>query len=345
MNYIKLLIFSVLFGIILTQNAEGEEVFLVGNKRCITNGSSALTFIKNIHDTAVDDNKVSSFFPEKNTLCNFERKDDCSRSHSWIMPNWSIKSSIGGPINQIVTDRRWEGFLLHKSKRSGENLIFHPILYLENPTNFVIPLSVRIEKDAHIYLCDGESASESNCYWIMLGSHKGTQSGIRKCREKEVPSQIKSFPNSPCNIVNGLTKVKTALKENTWAHFKISRRETKLEIFQADSDIIFISYEDGESTIFPTNHMIINSRDNAGLWKFHDYDYLYSETESEINERIGPSIPDNEWCISMFVVMCKSCKLTVRLEYFKSGHIVDYMERNFETQPGKCLKTDGTERH
>ncbi|KAG5865028.1 hypothetical protein JTB14_005349 [Gonioctena quinquepunctata] len=57
MNYIKLLIFSVLFGIILTQNAEGEEVFLVGNKRCITNGSSALTFIKNIHDTAVDDNK------------------------------------------------------------------------------------------------------------------------------------------------------------------------------------------------------------------------------------------------------------------------------------------------
>ncbi|KAG5888657.1 hypothetical protein JTB14_014850 [Gonioctena quinquepunctata] len=111
MNYIELLIFSVLFGIIPTQNAEGEEVFLVGNKRCITNGSSALAFIKNIQDTAVDDNKVSSFFPKKNTLCNFEKGSDCSQSKKWVIENWSTKSSIDGPINQIVTDRRWEGEL------------------------------------------------------------------------------------------------------------------------------------------------------------------------------------------------------------------------------------------
>jgi hypothetical protein len=48
-------------------------------------------------------------------------------------------------------------------------------------SNFDIPFSIRTEKEAHIFLCDGEDPHESNCYWIMLQAFGGSETAIRKC--------------------------------------------------------------------------------------------------------------------------------------------------------------------
>jgi hypothetical protein len=58
--------------------------------------------------------------------------------------------------------------------------------------NFDIPFSIRTEKEAHIFLCDGEDPHESNCYWFMLQSSEGYQI-IKKCPKKYVPEIHKKW--------------------------------------------------------------------------------------------------------------------------------------------------------
>ncbi|KAG5888660.1 hypothetical protein JTB14_014853 [Gonioctena quinquepunctata] len=112
MYSIKLFILFPLLGMIISQGIEEDEVFIVGNKTCITTGSAALAIIKNIADTdPLSDNKASSFFPKKGDFlyCTFGGNNECS--DDWTKNGWSIKRSIDGPISSYVTDRRWESKL------------------------------------------------------------------------------------------------------------------------------------------------------------------------------------------------------------------------------------------
>jgi hypothetical protein len=53
--------------------------------------------------------------------------------------------------------------------------------------NFQISLSIRISKQAHILLCDGEIIEESNCYWFLLMAFGGTKTELRKCARGTIP--------------------------------------------------------------------------------------------------------------------------------------------------------------
>jgi hypothetical protein len=53
--------------------------------------------------------------------------------------------------------------------------------------NFQISLSIRISKQAHILLCDGEIIEESNCYWFLLMAFGGTKTELRKCTNGTIP--------------------------------------------------------------------------------------------------------------------------------------------------------------
>lgn len=44
-----------------------------------------------------------------------------------------------------------------------------------------MPFSIRIEKEAHVFLCDGRIPPESNCYWFMLDAFDGRASAVLKC--------------------------------------------------------------------------------------------------------------------------------------------------------------------
>lgn len=75
--------------------------------------------------------------------------------------------------------------------------------------NINIPFSIQIEKEAHIYLCDGDTPPDSNCYWIMLGMNNGKMSQIRKCGSGQISFEPKTYPTDP-SCKRGLVKVKVS---------------------------------------------------------------------------------------------------------------------------------------
>jgi hypothetical protein len=65
-------------------------------------------------------------------------------------------------------------------------------------SNFDIPFSIRTEREAHIFLCDGEDPHESNCYWFMLQAFGGSETVIRKCSKGSVPKINYEWPRGEC---------------------------------------------------------------------------------------------------------------------------------------------------
>ncbi|XP_064211634.1 receptor-type tyrosine-protein phosphatase kappa isoform X2 [Tribolium castaneum] len=62
--------------------------------------------------------------------------------------------------------------------------------------------------------------------------------------------------------------------------------------------------------------MIIHSKTNNGLWKIHNVTYMYTNKELNYNE-FGPPIETfvkNSVCLSMYISMCTSCKITLTLD-------------------------------
>lgn len=71
-----------------------------------------------------------------------------------------------------------------------------------NSSDFEIPFSIRINNEAHIYLCDlNHDPSDSDCYWILLGGWGGNKTAIRRCEKGQIPIRIDSYPVKPCSII------------------------------------------------------------------------------------------------------------------------------------------------
>jgi hypothetical protein len=126
-------------------------------------------------------------------------------------------------INRVIVDQRWEGkSVLNINMYVVTKIIF--ILFLEmkiyrteyvtgdrDPLKFItalstlkfnfdIPFSIRTEKEAHIFLCDGEDPHESNCYWFMLQAFSGDETAIRKCSKGFVPKISNKWPQGECKM-------------------------------------------------------------------------------------------------------------------------------------------------
>jgi hypothetical protein len=87
--------------------------------------------------------------------------------------------------------------------RKGTPLKFTTVLSTLK-SNFDIPFSIRTEKEAHIFLCDGEDPRESNCYWFMLQAFDGRGTAIRKCPKKTVPKINEEGPQIMYNIIQSI---------------------------------------------------------------------------------------------------------------------------------------------
>jgi hypothetical protein len=64
--------------------------------------------------------------------------------------------------------------------------------------NFQISLSIRISREAHIFLCDGNKVEESNCYWFLLMGFGGTKTELRKCASGTIPARSKRAAHKSC---------------------------------------------------------------------------------------------------------------------------------------------------
>nr|XP_023011994.1 receptor-type tyrosine-protein phosphatase F-like [Leptinotarsa decemlineata] len=303
MDSIKIII---LFGLTLLRLAKSqEEIFMVGNKWCITNSSSALAIIKDIEDTDEGrNNLVSSFYPTSETLATFENSNQWTKY--WTVDNWNVIQAIHGPIKQYVTDRRWEVFPVFKSTGAKD---YKEVLTISNSRNFNIPLSVRTKADkhVHIFLCDGDTVYY-NCYRISLDFQRGLDSVIYKCGSTKWYSSTQSCELSYVNKVN----INKPLSEDEWTHFRIERKQNMIKVYRGND--VFMTYYDSSRSIFDTKSIHISS-DGESLWKFHDYNYLLSQYTDGYSHPIGSSIKieKNKTCISMFVSMCQSCRLRITI--------------------------------
>lgn len=78
-----------------------------------------------------------------------------------------------------------------------------------NITDFEIPFSVRIDSEAHMFLCDENSSNSSvnSCYWIILGGWEGQKTAITKCSEKQILNNFDDYLTDPCSKAPSTTDV------------------------------------------------------------------------------------------------------------------------------------------
>ncbi|CAH1364012.1 unnamed protein product, partial [Tenebrio molitor] len=130
-----------------------------------------------------------TFIPKRNNNsfdCRIE--DDQITKRYFVKTPWKLKNSLEANINEVIVDQRWEEMKIYKTEyvTGGIPFKFTTVLSILKP-NFDIPFSIRTEKQAHIFLCDGEDPHESNCYWVMLQTYGERLTAILKCPKKSVP--------------------------------------------------------------------------------------------------------------------------------------------------------------
>jgi hypothetical protein len=139
--------------------------------------------------------------------------------------------------------------------------------------NFQISLSIRISKQAHILLCDGDKVEESNCYWFLLMGFRGNKTELRKCARGTIPVRSNITVPKSCE-----TPIQTIMHNNSdsryltnkeWRHFELSKKDNILSFKRLNNKDAIIQYDDGEK-VYSVTHVMIHSKDTVtGLWKIH----------------------------------------------------------------------------
>ncbi|XP_060520654.1 receptor-type tyrosine-protein phosphatase delta-like isoform X2 [Cylas formicarius] len=340
--------FIVLYftGLTLWQYGVLSDVLLttIGNK-CITKTSSAISFNEKITDDTHSHlvNIVSDIVPKTDLKsginCKLYKGEKCTSKY--IRGVWTLQSSLDDiQGNQVITDRRWEAFPLYLTKHVdeyGKKLLYQKIVNIKNGSNFDISLSIRIQHEAHIFLCDGEQVSNSNCYWVMLHAWKGKKTALRKCGRNFIQEFYNGQqPSEPCSIIK-FQKTHDLydhyLHEDIWNHFVLSKKNDRI-LFTHHQGKVIIDYTDKEPNPFQISHMVVHSKSVNGLWKIHDNYHLHSKSCFE-NEPLGKSFKirgSQSNCIAMFIVMCSDCQLNLKIKT-TDGQIL--YDTTFETSDQK----------
>ncbi|CAH1363932.1 unnamed protein product, partial [Tenebrio molitor] len=199
-------------------------------------------------------------------------------------------------------------------------------------SNFDIPFSIRTEKEAHIFLCDGEDPHESNCYWFMLQAFSGSGTAIRKCSKKCIPKINNKWPQDECkktqaNISHPVFPI--FLKGTQWTHYKLTKTGQTLRLLQKNgkNSRTIIEFFDKQELINVT-YMIIHSKMVNALWKIHQVEFIYTNEETnkiQLGTTFSPT--ENYLCVSMYLLMCDSCKVKLTLLDVDSN--VNVIEQDF----------------
>ncbi|CAG9818741.1 unnamed protein product [Phaedon cochleariae] len=333
MYFLKLIIPILLIRCGLSKE---EGFFILGNNHCITNRSSAIVFNQWPNRTSHYDSPRSSFYPPTSDPYHFACDFDGDCRNSWTSnTKWNSITSLDSPVNEYVTDRRWEDLLLTITVPANGNkseLDFYPMDFsIRNGSSFTIPLSVRGKQDGNIFLCDDETQppSASNCYWIMLAAFDGERSAIRKCKRYQIPHENNVWTGlNLCKTFRVVNKTIGALDENIWRHFKIMKHGFTLKVLRGNED--FLEFHDNETNTINPQKIWLHSKVNV-LWKVHQYKYLYSDSEG--NDQLGPSfqLQQNTLCISMFMALCDTCSLTLIIKINKKKTL---LKETFNTTNG-----------
>jgi hypothetical protein len=140
---------------------------------CITNSTHALSWLADEKGTQESETE-SQFIPHAPLL----RLGTAGEDSKWTYVNRNY---------QRILDRRWETIPTYKTVTEKYSRLQFINVEDELQQNFQISLSIRISRQAHIFLCDGDKVEESNCYWFLLMAFGGTKTELRKCARGTIP--------------------------------------------------------------------------------------------------------------------------------------------------------------
>ena len=139
---------------------------------------------------------VSQYIPNPSTSfdCDIKEYDTRTKTFYEIKP-WTLKTRIS---NEIILDRRWEGdYHTRCHSRDLLSCFLEMKIYSTTPSyrqeyvpvkrhlgpNFDIPMSIRTERAAYIYLCNGPDPLRSTCLMFVLKEFGMNVSSVKKCRQ------------------------------------------------------------------------------------------------------------------------------------------------------------------
>jgi hypothetical protein len=272
---------SLLYGtlMICLAKSKSENDFFITKKYnnmnyfCVTNTTYALSWTTTEVGEKLE--QESTFIPTRNNSFDCRIENDFRTEKYFVKAPWKLKNSLKADINKVIVDQRWEEMKIYKTEYvtgDGTLLKFTTVLSTLK-SNFDIPFSIRTEKEAHIFLCDGEDPHESNCYWFMLQAFSGDETAIRKCSKGFVPKISNKWPQGECkmkqaNIVH--PDFPRFLNSTLWTHLKLTKRAETLRLLQKNGyrSRKIIEFSDKQELINVT-HMIIHSKMVNALWKIH----------------------------------------------------------------------------
>jgi hypothetical protein len=332
---------SLLYGtlMICLAKSKSEYDFFITKKYdnmnyfCVTNTTYALSWIATKVDEILE--QESTFIPKTNDNffdCRIEN-DPTTKNH-FIKGPWKLKNSLEANLNEVIVDQRWEEMKIYRTEYvTGKRIPLKFTTVLSTlKSNFDIPFSIRTEKEAHIFLCDGEDPHESNCYWFMLQAFSGSGTAIRKCSKKCIPKINNKWPQDECkktqaNISHPVFPI--FLKGTQWTHYKLTKTGQTLRLLQKNgkNSRTIIEFFDKQELINVT-YMIIHSKMVNALWKIHQVEFIYTNEETnkiQLGTTFSPT--ENYLCVSMYLLMCDSCKVKLTLLDVDSN--VNVIEQDF----------------
>jgi hypothetical protein len=312
-------------GFFITKNVYNKNYF------CVTNTSYALSWTTRKIQEKLE--QESMFILKRNNSLDCRIEDDQITKKYFVKTPWKLTNSSEANLNELIVDQRWEEMKIYKTECvTGDGTLKFTTVLSTLKSNFDIPFSIRTEREAHIFLCDGEDPHESNCYWFMLQAFGGSETVIRKCSKGSVPKINYEWPLGECykkqaNILH--PDFPRFLSSTLWTHLKLNKTAETLTLLQKNGykSRKIIEFSDKEKLINVT-HMIVHSKMVNALWKIHQVEFIYTNEETD-KIQLGPTFSptENYICVSMYLLMCDSCK--VKLTLLGDGSNVKIIEQDF----------------
>ncbi|XP_050510292.1 uncharacterized protein LOC126887030 [Diabrotica virgifera virgifera] len=316
---------NIILGLLITLlvNANNaNDVFIIGDNFCLTNGTSAIYFT-NTDGKGDQESKIYPDPPLSPINCD-SKTEECK---GWyIGQNVERRDSYRTFSPSIITDKRWESFptIITQQSKYGRTYYYKEVDDIDD--NMSIAFSVKAKYESHIFLC--ESSITSNCYWIMLGGNSGQLSAYRKCSTNQIPVPLKTYAVGSCRT-NHNPLEDNPLDENNWKHFVIQkfRNLLRLLIYRGKKDGLTTYMElDDENYIIPKK-LFLHYKSTTGhaLWKLHKYYNFESSGEADLSS--AHFLPRNGIiCVSMFVKT--SSQGTLEIEITDRNSVMETRELN-----------------
>ncbi|KAJ8923877.1 hypothetical protein NQ315_006653 [Exocentrus adspersus] len=237
---------------------------------------------------------TTKFIPTINSEynCNFSKNDICSKR--WTLRDWMVDDS-SMKTKEFISDYRWEDIptvlISNSSKEFKERIEVDKV--------FKSGISVRANGTVELLVCSGWNPYNHPCYHFNIDNGE-----IYLNKYPVLPQNISNVKST---FVEQYKAFSNILTHDEWRNFIISFDETMtIKLFDVNLNRTVIKHAGDEN--FTAMYLMVRSN-NASLWKFHENEFLYTNTTQV--SRLGPQLMlfSKDLCISLLISKCEFCDM------------------------------------